>query len=79
MSEIKKLSVEEAALNYATKKFPTENGEGKVTDWAKEESFRKGAEWQKEQLKAHMQKIIDTLENDFAKQLVANVTNILFS
>lgn len=42
------------------------------------EAFKAGAEWQKEQLKAYMQEVINTLESEFAKQLVENVTNILF-
>lgn len=68
---MEQLTLEQAAQANADKWLTPTTG-------ALKGCFKAGAEWQKEQLKAHMQEVINTLENDFAKQLVQNVVNILF-
>jgi len=69
--------MEQLTLEQAAEKYGELNGTFGTTQ-PLSSAFEAGAEWQKEQLKTHMQEVIDTLENDFAKQLVMNVTNILF-
>lgn len=82
---MEQLTLEQAAIKYDTDHFnyptPGENvliPEITASQW-NVDAFKAGAEWQKEQLKAHMQKVISAVENEFAKQLVENVTAILFS
>lgn len=60
-------SLEQAALDHATKRFPTSTGEGTVTDWTKESSFRKGAEWRSHQFKQLLLNILNTQINIYNK------------
>lgn len=69
--------MEQFTLEQAAEKYGELNGTfGTMQPLSS--AFEAGAGWQKEQLKAHMQEVINTLEGEFAKQLVENVTNILF-
>lgn len=72
--------MEQLTLEQAADKYAPDTGVGLSSDFAKgkQKAFKAGAEWHKEQLKARMQEVINTLESEFAKQLVENVTNILF-
>lgn len=69
---MEQLTLEQQSTEYSLNCF-VNNPEVSI-----KEAFKAGAEWQKEQYKVHMQEVINTLENAFAKQLVENVFNILF-
>lgn len=75
---MEQLTLEQAAKQHADKSTPNhiilERSAREIDTIA----FQAGAEWQKEQLKAHIQEVAHVLENDFAKHLVENLANIIF-
>ncbi len=76
---MEQLTLEQAAAAHGRRSCVTHTELNRTAQEIDTIAFQAGAEWQKEQLKTHMHEVVNTLENDFAKQLVSNVVNILFA
>ncbi len=67
--------MEQLTLEQAANKYAPNHGIGLQSDSAveKQKSFKAGAEWQKEQLKAKWETMSSIMENGLAKDLVDRV------